>query len=77
MKLRTLAWLLELLIVFDKQDAIFTFFYVNGYGIMSQNNQKKAVNKKGMAVKYGALGALLAVAPVMLVTEILMPMLSV
>jgi hypothetical protein len=44
---------------------------------MSDNYQKVTVNKKGMAVKYGAIGALLAVAPVVLVTEILMPMLSV
>ncbi|WP_173271090.1 hypothetical protein [Thiosulfatimonas sediminis] len=44
---------------------------------MSENTKTQAVNKNRMVVKYGALGALLAVAPVVLVMEILMPMLSV
>jgi len=42
---------------------------------MSQSNTQKS--KSSMTVKYGAIGTLLMVAPVVLVTEIIMPMLAV
>ncbi|WP_178861904.1 hypothetical protein [Thiomicrorhabdus cannonii] len=41
-----------------------------------QNTQSKP-SKSRMAIKYGAIGVLLAAAPVILAAEILMPMLSV